>query len=141
MAATAQVTRVIPARAEDIWETLTSPAGMKAYMMGADVETDWSVGGPITMRGEIRGKPYVDRGEVRSFEPRRRLSYTHCSAAAPEVEHLVTFELRPHGESTEVSVTQANRDGKPRPSDADRKADYEKTWASMLESLEAAVVA
>ncbi|HZZ36749.1 MAG TPA: SRPBCC domain-containing protein, partial [Caulobacteraceae bacterium] len=93
MAATAQVSRVIPADAERVWKTLTSREGMKAYMLGADVDTDWKVGSPITMKGEFNGKPYEDKGEVRSFEPERRLSYTHVSSAAPDAEHLVTFEL------------------------------------------------
>ena len=69
MTATAQVSRTIPAKDADVWETLTSKAGMKAYMMGADVTTDWKVGSPITMKGEFNGKAFEDKGEVRSFEP------------------------------------------------------------------------
>ena len=139
MTATAQVSRVIPAKAEDVWETLTSKAGMKAYMMGADVETDWKVGSPITMKGEFNGKPYEDKGEVRSFEPGKRLSYTHVSGSAPDAEHLVTFELEPKGDATEVVITQANADGRVTDADREHKAQYEKTWAGMLEGLEKAV--
>ena len=81
MTATAQASRVIPANPAEVWETLTSREGMKAYMMGADVETDWRVGGPITMHGEVKGKPY--RGPRRGplVPPARRLSYTHTSSA------------------------------------------------------------
>ena len=86
MTATAQASRVIPAEPGDVWETLTSRDGMKAYMMGADVETDWRVGGPITLHGEVGGKPFEDRGEVRSFDPWRQLSYTHASSVAPEAD-------------------------------------------------------
>ena len=139
MTATAQVSRVIPAKAEDVWETLTSKAGMKAYMMGADVETDWKVGSPITMKGEFNGKPYEDKGEVRSFEPKKVLSYTHVSSAAPDAKHLVTVELAPKGEATEVMITQANADGRITDADREHRREYEKTWAMMLESLEKAV--
>ena len=111
MTATAQVSRVIPAKADEVWETLTSKKGMKAYMMGADVETDWKVGSPITMKGEFNGKPYEDKGEVRSFEPGKALSYTHVSSAAPDAEHLVTVELAPRGDQTEVMITQATAIG------------------------------
>ena len=139
MTATAQVARVIPAKAEDVWETLTSKAGMKAYMMGADVETDWKVGSPITMKGEFNGKAYEDRGEVRTFEPAKRFSYTHASSSAPDAEHLVTFELEPKGDETEVVVTQTSADGRITDADRENKAQYERTWAAMLEGLEKAV--
>lgn len=139
MAATAQVSRLIPAEPERVWETLTSREGMKAYMLGADVETDWRVGSPITMRGEFNGRPYEDHGEVRSFEPVRRLSYTHRSSAAPAAEHLVTFELSPHEAGTEVTVTQANSDGAVTDADREHRDEYEKTWAMMLEGLRKAV--
>jgi uncharacterized protein YndB with AHSA1/START domain len=139
MAATAQVSRVIPAERTEVWETLTSREGMKAYMMGADVETDWSVGGPITMHGKVGGKTFEDHGEVRSFLPERRLSYTHISSAAPNATHLVTFELTPRDGGTEVTVIQENLNGRASPSDAEHRAQYEKTWAKMLEGLEKAV--
>jgi uncharacterized protein YndB with AHSA1/START domain len=139
MTATAQVSRVIPAKAEDVWKTLTTKEGMKAYMLGADVETDWKVGSPITMKGEFNGKPYEDRGEVRAFEPKKCFSYTHVSSAAPDAEHLVTVEIAPHERGTEVMITQANADGRVTDADREHKAQYEKTWAMMLEGLEKAV--
>jgi uncharacterized protein YndB with AHSA1/START domain len=137
MTATAQVSRVIPAKPDQVWETLTSKAGMKAYMMGADVETDWKVGSPITMKGEMGGKPFEDSGEVRSFEPGRRFSYTHQSGGKG-TEHLVTFEVAPKGDGTEVTITQANADGSITDADREHKAQYEKTWAAMLEGVEKA---
>ena len=138
MTATAQVSRVIPAKAEDVWETLTSREGMKAYMMGAEVETDWKVGSPITMTGEMGGKPFEDRGEVRSFEPEKGFSFTHQSGGQGQM-HLVTFDLAPAADGTEVTITQANADGSVSEVDREHKAEYEKTWAAMLEGVEKAV--
>jgi uncharacterized protein YndB with AHSA1/START domain len=132
MTGSVQVTRVIPAQADRVWKTLTSRAGMKAYMMGADVETDWEVGHPITMSGEFKGKSYRDTGEVRSFEPEKRLSYTHRTGGDPKTEHLVTVAIEPMSEGTEVTIVQT-------PAEPDHKAEYEKTWAMMLEKLETAV--
>jgi uncharacterized protein YndB with AHSA1/START domain len=137
--AEAQVSRTIPAPPERVWETLTSRDGMKAYMMGADVEADWRVGGQIRMHGQYQGKPFEDRGEVKSFEPARELAYTHESGSAPGQAHLVTFELQPRGDGTEVTVTQAAASGGDHPEHAKNKAMYEKTWATMLEALEKAV--
>ena len=139
MTTPAQASRIIPAQPAEVWETLTSREGMKAYMMGADVEADWRVGGRIAMRGEYNGKPYEDLGEVRSFEPRQHLSYTHTSSAAPGQTHIVTIELTPRTTGTEVTVTQAPGEGVDAASDARNKGQYEKTWAAMLEGLEKAV--
>jgi uncharacterized protein YndB with AHSA1/START domain len=139
MRAEARASRTIPADPERVWETLTSKAGMKAYMMGADVETDWQVGHRITMRGQFNGKPFEDQGEVRSFEPVRRLSYTHESSGAPGQSHLVTFELAPAEGGTRVTVVQAPDKGVDAAADAKNVAMYQKTWAAMLESLEKAV--
>jgi len=134
-----QVSRLIPAGPDRVWRTLTSREGMKAYMMGADVETDWTVGHPITMRGAFGGKPFEDRGEVRSFDPGSRLSYTHASSTAPDQTHLVTFQLTPRPGGTEVTVTQAAAQGVDPDAEAKNKAQYEKTWSAMLEALERAV--
>ncbi|HEY3948508.1 SRPBCC domain-containing protein [Phenylobacterium sp.] len=137
---TASVSRLIPAHPAEVWETLTSRDAMKEFMMGAEVRTDWTVGHPITLRREADGKPFVDRGEIRSFEPRKRLSYTHESSAAPGKTHLVTFELSDRGAGTRVTVTQAPAEGVDPDADAKMKAQYEKTWAALLKDLEKAVM-
>jgi uncharacterized protein YndB with AHSA1/START domain len=140
MTATAQASRVIPAKADKVWKTLTSKEGMKAYMMGADVETDWKVGSPITMQGEFNGKPYKDEGEVRSFEPGKCFSYTHRSSSdASASERLVTFEVEPEGDGTAVTITQANSDGSITDADREHRAEHEKVWKAMLEGVEKAV--
>ena len=139
MTATAQASRMIPADPDEVWQTLTSREGMKAYMMGADVETDWQVGGPITMHVTMKGKTFEDRGEVRSFLPERRLSYTHTSSAAPNKTHLVTYELTPRDGGTEVTVIQENLNGRIESDDLEHRAEFDKTWAKMLEGLEKAV--
>jgi len=90
------------------------------------------------MRGEMNGRAYEDKGEVRSFEPRKRLAYTHQSGGQG-TEHLVTVELAPKAGGTEVTITQANADGRVTDADREHKAQYEKTWSAMLESLEKAV--
>jgi uncharacterized protein YndB with AHSA1/START domain len=51
----------------------------------------------------------------------------------------VTVELEPAGEGTEVTMSQANEDGQVTEADRQHRADYDKTWAQMLERLENAV--
>src|SRR5690242_18211947 len=53
---TAQASRTIKARPEEIWEALTRPEKLKQFFFGATVETDWRVGSPIRMKGDYQGR-------------------------------------------------------------------------------------
>lgn len=142
---TAQVSKTIAAPANDVWEALTKPHIIKTYMFGADVQSDWKVGSPIRIEGEYNGKAYQDKGEIRSFEPGRRLSYTHWSQQSgdpdtPDNYHVVTYELEPAGDGkTRVTLTQSNLNGEVKDSDLKMRPEFEKTWASILDGLEKAV--
>jgi uncharacterized protein YndB with AHSA1/START domain len=143
--ATAQVSRLIHAGPDEVWEALTHPEKIKAFFFGADVESDFRPGSPITMRGEFNGKPYEDKGQIVEVRPRERLSFSHFSpstgaADAPENYHLVTYQLEPRGEAaTEVTLTQSNLTGGVRPSDEKMRGEYEKNWTAVLEGLERTV--
>lgn len=54
----------IHAPVDAVWRALTEPELVKQYLYGTQVETDWQVGSPITWRGEWKGQPYEDKGEV-----------------------------------------------------------------------------
>jgi uncharacterized protein YndB with AHSA1/START domain len=141
---TAQVSQTMPASAAEVWRALTTPETIKTYFFGADVESDWRVGSPIRFRGEFKGKPYEDKGEIRTFEPQRRLSFSHFSPLSgdpdkPENYHLVTFELEPQGGRTRVTLTQSNLTGGVKESDRRNKAEFEKNWAVVLDGLKRAV--
>ena len=140
MQATAKVSKTIDAPSKDVWDALTDPAKLRQFMFGADVRSDWKVGGAITFKGEMNGKKYADKGEIRDFEPERKLSYTHWSSMSgtedkPENYHVVTYELMPHGDQTMVTITQANLSGKMTDADAKHREQYEKTWSTMLDGL------
>ena len=62
-------TTTIDAPASRVWDVITDPAAVKEFMFGADLVTDWTVGGPIVWRGEWEGKPYEDKGEILEVEP------------------------------------------------------------------------
>ena len=59
----------IEAPPEKVWRALTDPELIKKYMFGSEVRTDWQPGSPITWKGEFEGRPYMDKGEIVSFEP------------------------------------------------------------------------
>ena len=60
----------INASVDAVWQALTDPALVKRYLHGTNMETSWKVGGPITWKGEWKGKAYADKGTVLAVERR-----------------------------------------------------------------------
>ena len=103
----------VEAPATRVWEALTEPEQIAAYMFGSRVETDWEVGHPITWNGEWEGNPYQDKGQVLAYDEPDRLSVTHFSPLtgqddAPENYHTLVYELDEHDGVTTVSLSQDN---------------------------------
>ena len=124
----------IDAPIESVWHAITTPSEMKQWFFGVDTEADWRPGGRLVHRGEYNGKPYIDKGEIREFEPPRRLVHTHWSDVsglpdAPEHYQVVTWDLAPHDGGTEVRITESNL-----PSDEAAKTS-EQGWKSALGAL------
>jgi uncharacterized protein YndB with AHSA1/START domain len=128
----------IEATPEQVWRALTDPALIKQYFMGADVETDWKPGSPITWKGEYQGKSYEDKGELIEVIPEERLQHTHFSPMSgqpdePENYHTLTYTLEKHGAHTKVVLTQDNNGSE---EEAERSSS---TWAAMLDGLKKTV--
>jgi uncharacterized protein YndB with AHSA1/START domain len=132
---------IVNADADQVWRTLT--ASKSAMFMGADVDTDWKVGSPISFTGEFKGKPYRDHGEIRTADKGRKLAFTHFSplSGKPNAEenyNLVDIHLSPDGdERTTVTVSQTplGQD----PPDDQTIDEYRRNWDAMLQSLKQAV--
>ncbi len=69
----------IEATKSTVWKALVTPAAIKHYMFGADVESDWHTGREIKWKGEVKGKKYEDKGVILKFEPNHTLQYSHFS--------------------------------------------------------------
>ena len=98
-----------------VWKALITRQALKQYMFGADVESDWREGSPITWKGEMGGKKYSDKGVVLEVKPERTLRYSHFSPLSgkpdePANYHNVTIALS-GGSSIKVefSDTQKNQ--------------------------------
>ena len=133
----------ISAPPSDVWKSLTNLATFKKFFFGSDVATDWKVGSPITFRGEWKGKPYEDKGVVKSVDADKRLAFTHWSPLSgmpdvPENYHVVTFDLKPAGSGTDVTLSQLNQSDAEPLTDKNR-AEYDKNWTMVLEGLKKAV--
>jgi uncharacterized protein YndB with AHSA1/START domain len=137
---TAEATVEIEAPRAEVWRSLTDPARIKEYYLGAEVQTDWHVGSPITFTGEWEGKAYEDKGEILAVEPERRLAYSHWSAMggkpdAPENYHVVEVILDEGDDRTRVTLRQSNLEGGATAEDRANHEQYEKNWKQMLEGL------
>ena len=137
---TAEATVQIDAPRSEVWRSLVEPARIKQYYLGAEVETDWQVGSPITFKGEWEGKAYADTGEILAFEPERRLAYSHWSPLggkpdAPENYHVIEITLDERDGATHVTLRQSNLEGDATDEDRANREHFEKTWRQMLEGL------
>jgi uncharacterized protein YndB with AHSA1/START domain len=134
----AKATVTIDAPVEKVWDGLVSPDVIKKYMAGATVVTDWKEGSPIVWKGEWKGKPFEDKGQILEIEPERHLKYSHFSPLSgepdkPESYHTVTIDLAKLGDAIRVELSQDKN-----PSDK-ALAESEKNWKMMLEGLKKAV--
>jgi uncharacterized protein YndB with AHSA1/START domain len=125
----------IHAPRESVWQALVDPQKVKQYMHGTNMETDWSVGSPITWKGEWKGQPYEDKGTVLEVHPQTLLKMTHWSPMGgsegrPENYHTVTYELAECHGTTDLTVKQDNN-----ATQEEAESLAEKNWGPVLEGL------
>ena len=105
----------INASTSQVWHMLTTPELMKQWMMSdieIDIITDWKVGSPLVIRGNMNGKNFENRGMVLQFEPDTTLQYSHLSSLSrlpdqPENYAKVEFRLKPRADQTILSLQAA----------------------------------
>jgi len=134
----AHATTTITAPADKVWDALTNPATIKQYMLGAAVASTWKVGDAITWKGEMKGKPYEDKGRILRSERNKLIEYSHFSPMSgepdvPENYHVVTVKLSPDGNGTRVDLAQTKN-----PTEDARKHS-EENWNQMLTGLKSIV--
>ena len=128
----------IDAGQDAVWRALTDPDRVSAWMMGAEITTDWQVGSPITWRGEMDGRRFEDRGEVLEVDEPDLLSVTHYSplmgeADEPENYHTIVYRLTGGDGPTTVALTQDGNDS------AEQAEQFSANWQGMLEALRSTV--
>lgn len=98
-----------------VWEALTNVRLMRIWMLDSAVEimTNWKVGSPISIKGELSGIPFENKGIVLLFEPQWILSYSHLNSLSFLDDHSenysnVTFNLNHEGEGTALTFMLSN---------------------------------
>ena len=138
-----QVRTTTKAPPSAVWKALTTTSTLKQFFFGSDISTDWRVGGPISFKGNWKGKPYEDKGNIQTFDREKRLAFTHWSPLSgmedkPENYHIVSFDLRPTDGGTEVVLTQTNQNDA-EPLTPENRQEYTKNWTMVLDGLKKTV--
>jgi hypothetical protein len=115
----------IDAASAEVWHALVDPAAAKQYFFGADMRSDWIVGGPVTFTGEFNGNAYHEKGVVLRCEPElpdRREHYRNW-----------TFRIEPATAGVLLSVTEDNI-----PDEA-KRARSDEFWPGVLTTIKTLV--
>ena len=96
-----------------IWEALIRPEISKEYFFGAEIETDWKEGNPITFKGEYNGNKYEEKGVILNVEPNAQLQYTHWSGFdglpdTPENYRTWTFDISEKDGTAFLTISEDN---------------------------------
>lgn len=99
----------------EVWKALTDPKLMQQWMSDAPIEinTDWTIGKPIVIRGILSQTPFENKGSVLQFIPEVQLQYSHLSSLSnlPEQSESYTtieFLLSPNENGTSLTINLHN---------------------------------
>ena len=117
---------------ERVWAELLHPGAR--WMLGANVETDFQVGSPVTFEGHFFGRQFQDHGTVLEVDRPRVMRFTHFSpssglADVPENYHDIRITLEPEEGGTRLRVEQRNI------ASGEHAAHVEREWAQALRSV------
>jgi uncharacterized protein YndB with AHSA1/START domain len=91
---------------EQLWQALTDGTFTQRYWFGRRIESDWKVGGRVTLWHEDK---VSDSGEVLECDPPRRLSYSFhvefVEEPRAEPPSRVTFEIEKLGAQVKLTLT------------------------------------
>lgn len=131
-----QVSRVIKAKREKVFEAWTNPELMKKWfcpqdLVVADVQADARKGGKykIAMKDEARGKIFTTFGSYREIIPNEKLVFSWEWEEPDQNESVVTVEFSDKDGGTQVTVTHE------RFKDMNGENGHLEGWTSALENL------
>lgn len=129
-----RITKLLPATPEEVFAAWTDPASLTEWMCPRDqtvaaVTLDLRIGGKFQFVMRRENSDFVHVGEYREIHPPKRLVFTWKSAATLQQETLVTVELFPKGEHTEMTLVHELFP------DEHSAAQHKNGWQSIVEKL------
>lgn len=130
------IVRKLKASPQSVWRALTQPEALKQWMGPSDdfqvllAETDVREGGRyrIVMKSPD-GEEHDVSGVYREVVSNRKLVYTWAWKSTPERESLVTVELTPAGDGTELLLKHE------RFADKETRDHHEQGWTGCVRRL------
>ncbi len=94
-----------------VWDALTNPEKIKAYLFGTETFTDWKTGSEIIFQGEYQGHQYKDKGTILDIKTDELLQYSYWSSFTGledkfENYSLVAYKLDTTNGKTLLTLTQ-----------------------------------
>lgn len=94
-------------RPEHVWGAISTPEGLRGWLLCSQATIEGRVGGRIEM---VSGpSSYVSTGRILEWDPPRVLEYEWNVAPLPEMPHgeqvVVRYELTRSGDATDLVVT------------------------------------
>lgn len=126
--------RLLPASPQEVFDAWTDPESLEQWLCPGTVsltrvELDVRVGGHFRIVMRDATKDLVHTGEYREITPPHRLVFTWCSNGTYNQETLVTVELHPRGNKTELVLTHE------RLPDASSAGKHEDGWQDVVRKL------
>lgn len=78
-----------------VWNALTNPDLMKLWMSESELNivTEWKIGGPILIRGNLHNATFENTGFILNFEKERKLSYSHLSSLSNLADRTENYSV------------------------------------------------
>lgn len=131
------ITRHYPAAPEKVWQAWTDPQALSRWFGPGEPDSvtradlDVRAGGRYRIAFRTRdGEEHEVSGEYQEVETNRRLSFTWAWKSTPERVSLVTIELRPTAQGTELDFRHD------RFFDKQARDNHERGWTGTFAKLE-----
>jgi uncharacterized protein YndB with AHSA1/START domain len=112
---TIRKTVLINTTTQAVWDILTTPALIQQWTHDTpvDIQTNWEVGSPLIMSGDLHGIPFSNSGKILAFEPNTKLSYSFLSSLSnlPDIVEshcILEFNLITEDHKTRLDFTISN---------------------------------
>ncbi|MET3729363.1 uncharacterized protein YndB with AHSA1/START domain [Fictibacillus halophilus] len=125
----------IETSSEKLWDALTNGDLTEQYFFGSRVDSEWKEGSQITYS---RGSKVTDWGEILTYEPQKKLSFTWFNKWDDEVRKkptIATFLLKELNGTVRLTLRHENLKDADLVEDEDTFVGFNNGWPAILSNL------